>query len=453
LTGSLRHLAPTVLVRLLSATSPSGVLELVTDVGSLRLEIFAGRVPVPTLEELRQAGRVLRCADGAFRFEPMEVSPLQGEALTLAAFAEAVQTVERGLEPSFASDVDLECLLSGEIVNLARPAQLANIHVLPEAPLEDPLHELLSDLEAIAPGELLLTQVVVVGQDPRLWRGSLESGWRRRGWQLKHYRSPAESRLDGLDVLILHQEHSLETYDQESGWLELVRRAAATEPPVPVIWIGRSTDLRWVQLLIEAGVGFVMPAPRGHSSDAIDRFSEALGQVVDRQLRLRQLLAQPPYPAAVCELVDTLLHGADSDRAVGSLLQLAAGDFLRGAVLMVEETAIRCRAGFGYPLNRNVTALPRGFGLLERAIRGAESIVGIDPDAGGARQLAVVLGVETLSQQTAVLPLGAGTSVGGLLVVDREGQPLPDLRDLALLACCLGGVAVRRGPGADSSMG
>ena len=66
--------------------------------------------------------------------------------------------------------------------------------------------------------------------------------------------------------------------------------------------------------------------------------------MVDRQLKLRQLQAQPQYPPTVCELVDTLLHGADTDQTVGSLLQLAADDFLRGAVLMVEETAIRCRA-------------------------------------------------------------------------------------------------------------
>jgi hypothetical protein len=421
-------------------------LELVTDAGSLRLEVVHGRIPVPTIDELCHAGLVLRCADGAFRFEPCELRPLEGDSLTLTAFTEASQAPERGVEATFAADIDVDRLIAGDIVELARPAQLANIHVLPQAPLENPLDELLSDLEATAPGELLLTQVGLVAQDPRIWRGSLESGWRRRGWQLQLHRTPGDVPVEQLDALILHQEHSLDTFDQQSDWIELIRRAADFEPLVPVVWVGRTTDPNWMQRLIDAGIAFLMPAPHGHSGEAVQRFSEALAQVMDRQLRLRQLLAQPVYPEAVCELVDALLHGADSEKAVGSLLQLAADDFLRGAVLMVEETAIRCRAGFGYPLNRNATALPRGVGLLEKAIRSGEVIAGFDPEAGGARQLARVLGIDNLSKQTAVIPLGAGTLVGGLLVVDREGQPLPDLRDLALLACCLGGIAMRPQP-------
>jgi len=428
---------------LLSATLPSGILELVTDAGSLRLEVVRGRVPVPSLEELRHAGKVLRCVDGAFRFEPSELRPLEGESLTLTAFAEAAHAPERGMDSSFAADIDVDRLIAGDIVDLAQPARLTNIHVLPQAPLENPLDELLSDLEATAPGELLLTQVGVVAQDPRVWRGSLESNWRRRGWQLKHFRTPSEVPHEQLDALVLHQEHPIETIEQESSWVELILRSAEAEPMVPVVWIGRSTDPKWMQRMIDAGISFLMPAPRGHSGKAASRFAESLAQVLDRQLRLRQLLAQPVYPPAVCELVDALLHGADSEQAVGSLLQLASDDFLRGAVLTVEETAIRCRAGFGYPLNRNATALPRGVGLLEKTIRSGDVAVGIDPDAGGAKQLARVLGIDNLSQQTAVIPLGAGTSVGGLLVVDRDSQPLPDLSDLALLACCLGGIAMR----------
>jgi hypothetical protein len=400
-------------------------------------------VPVPSLEELRHAGKILRCADGAFRFEPCELRPLDGDSLTLTAFAEASHAPERGVDSSFAVDIDVDRLIAGEVVELAKPAQLANIHVLPQAPLENPLDELLSDLEATAPGELLLTQVGVVAQDPRIWRGSLESDWRRRGWQLKQFRTPADVPVDQLDALVLHQEHPIETIEQEGGWVDLIRSSADSEPMVPVVWVGRSTDPKWMQRLVDAGISFLMPAPRGHSGKSAARFAETLAQVLDRQLRVRQLLAQPVYPPAVCELVDTLLHGADSEEAVGSLLQLAANDFLRGAVLTVEETAIRCRAGYGYPLDRNATALPRGVGLLEKTIRSAEVAVGIDPEAGGAKQLARVLGIDNLSHQTAVIPLGAGSSVEGLLVVDREGHPLPDLSDLALLACCLGGIAMR----------
>jgi hypothetical protein len=109
---------------------------------------------------------------------------------------------------------------------------------------------------------------------------------------------------------------------------------------------------------------------------------------------------------------------------------------------MVEETAIRCRAGFGYPLDRDDTALPRGVGLLERVIRSGEALTEIEPVAGGALRLARVLGVAELPEATAVIPLGRGGAAAGLLVADREGGPLPDLAELILLAGRLGGVIV-----------
>jgi len=443
LSGSLKHLAPTALLRLVSATSPSGVLELVTDAGSLRLEVVDGRIAVPNHEELRHAGKVLSCADGAFRFEPCELRPLDGDALTLTAFADAAQAVERGLEGSPATDIDVNRLIAGDIVDMAQPAKVANIHVLPPAPLENPLDELLSDLEATAPGELLLTQIGVVAQDPRIWRGSLESGWRRRGWKIHLFRTTDEVKLDDLDVLILHQDHPIESADREIKWLTTIRRAVEHDPPVPAVWVGRVTDPAWVHRMIEAGIVFLMPSPSTQRGAVVLGFAESLASVLDRQLRVRQMIVEPAYPSAVCELVDTLLHGADSDQAVGSLLQLAADDFSRGAVLMVEETAFRCRAGFGYPLNRGTSALPRGVGLLERAVRRGEAVVGIDPESAGAKQLARVLGIEILPSHLAVVPLGTGSSVGGLLIVDREGESLPSLRDIALLACCLGGIVTR----------
>jgi hypothetical protein len=387
---------------------------------------------------------VLRCVDGAFRFEPGKLKSLDGEALSLTAYVEVAQMPERSFATSsFAADIDVESLIAGNIFEFAQLSRPANIHVLPKAPLENPLDELLSDLEETAPGELFLSQVGVISHDPRVWRGSLESGWRRRGWRLQHLRASGDVPLDELDVLVLHQGHQFDSVDQEERWTALVRRAGEHVRPVPVIWAGRPVDPNWIYRLIDAGVAHVVPAPRAFSYDANRRFFEALAQVIDRQLGRQQMGQEPSFPSAVRDLVDTLLHGADPDQAIGSLLQLAADDFLRGALLIVEETAIRCRAGFGYPINRTVTALPRGVSLLERAIRGGEAVVGIDPRSEGAKRLAYVLGIDQLPNQTAVIPLGAGTSVGGFLVVDREGQPLPKLGDLAILACCFGGAAVR----------
>ncbi len=443
LSGSLKHLAPANLLRLMSAASPTGELELVTEAGSLHLVVARGRVAIPTYEELRHAGSVLRCAvHGGFRFEPTPLRPLDGDGLTLASFVEAALLSERVAAPA-GNEVGVDRLLSGDIVDLARPASPANIHVLPRAPLANPLDELLNELEDTAPGELLFAQVGVLTHDPRLWRGSLESGWRRRGWRLVVATGPEHVEPERLDVLLLHQQHPIEDAAEQARWLELIGRCAGSVPPVPVVWAGRLLDSAWVYQLVDAGAAYLLPVPQGRSGGVVDRFLDTLAVVLERQLRVRQRAAEPTSSKPVCELVESLLDDAGVDGALGSLLQIAAEDFHRGAVLMVEETALRCRAGFGYPLTRETGAMPRGVGLLEQAIRSGEGVVGIDPESVGAHQLARTLGVDRLPAQTAVLPLGTCAAVGAVLVLDREGEALPDLRDLTLLACCLGGIVQR----------
>ncbi len=443
LSGTLTHLAPSALLRLLSATAPSGVLELTTDAGNLRIETAHGKVAMPNPGELRRVGRILRSTSGSFRFAPLKVRPIDGRSLTLTALADAAEATEQVLEAARDGDVDFGRLFAGEITEMSRPAPVANIHVLPSEPLDNPLDELLSDLEKTAPDELLLTQVGVVAQDPRIWRGTLEAGWRRRGWALNVSSSPSEIVVDEITALVLHQEESFDRSDREDEWISLVRRAVEAAPSVPVVWVGSIRDSRWLSRLIESGVSFLMPAPDSRSSRAQARFAEDLAMVLDRQMKNRQALASARQPKSVYELVDTLLEEDDPDRAVGSLLQLASNQLWRGAVLMVEETAVRCRAGYGYPLNRDATALPRGVGLLERTIRSGEATVGVEPSSPAAEQLAHVLGIATLPAETAVIPLGMGATVVGLLVADREGEPLPELREITLLACCLGGVVVR----------
>jgi hypothetical protein len=53
-----------------------------------------------------------------------------------------------------------------------------------------------------------------------------------------------------------------------------------------------------------------------------------------------------------------------------------------------------------------------------------------------------MLGVPGLPAAAALIPLGGGTTVEGLLVGDREGTPLPDLSELVLLAGRLGGAVL-----------
>jgi hypothetical protein len=242
--------------------------------------------------------------------------------------------------------------------------------------------------------------------------------------------------------MVFHQPQGVSRRGKEKSWLELVRRARAAEPPVPVVWAAPLGDPAWVHELVASGVSFLLPVPPGDGGEVQSRFIDDLTVVVDRQLRSLRPSVRPVLPAAVTELVDALLREADSEQTVGVLLQLASGHLLRAAVLVVEETAIRCRAGFGYPLARGTRALPRGLGILERVIRSNQPTIGIDPAAGGSSRLAQVLGLEDLPSATAVIPLGVGASVSGILVADREGEALPDLSELVILASRLGGVAL-----------
>lgn len=442
LSGSLKHLAPPALMRLLSATATSGVLELVTDEGSIRMEIDHGWTAVPPADELEAASRVLACNDGAFRFEPGRVTPIEGPSLSLGAFADAVRSGLRDLQGGRLTDIEVDRLVAGEIMDLAQSATLPNIHLLPAEPPVNPLGDLLADLADQAPQELLFAQVGVVAPDPRPWRGALENEWRRRGWEVRFVTADDPAELEGLDVLVVHLAPGVSRSGRERDWIALARRARGMEPPLPVVWTAPLGDPLRVHDLVAAGVSFLLPVPPGEGGEVHGRWAEDLGTVVDRQLRSLRATSRPGLPAAVNELVDALLHETDPEQAVGVLLQLASGQLSRGALLIVEETAIRCRAGFGYPLAQGTRALPRGLSLIERVVRSGEPILEIEPAGEGPQRLAAMLGVPGLPAAAALIPLGGGTTVEGLLVGDREGAPLPDLSELVLLAGRLGGAVL-----------
>jgi hypothetical protein len=432
LSGSLEHLAPPALLRLVSATSPSGVLEIETADGLLRLEVERGRVAMPTKLDLEMAGKILGSRSGDFRFTPGDINRLKGEVMSLTAFAEAAGAA--------ASNLQMELLLEDEFLETPDSLQQANIHVLPTQPLQNPLDELLSDLEAEAPGDLLFANVGVVTQDPRWWRGALEMDWRRRGWQIRQLEFSDQVDFEDLDLLVVHHQQGSARVGSEENWLQLIRRAVESQPPLPVVWVAPLGDPAWTHQLIEAGVSFLMPAPQGEAGEATIRFAESLSRVVDRQIQAQQSEGHVPLPTGVSELVGALLSESDPDQGISSLLQLAAEHFTRGAVLMAEETAIRCRAGFGYSLERSTAVLPRGIGLIERVIRSGEAFTTIEPGDSGSNHLADVLGVSELPPATALIPLGRCGSVVGVLVADREGEELPDVADLVLLVGRLGGV-------------
>ena len=430
--GSLEHLAPPALLRLVSATSPSGVLEIETVEGLLRLEVERGRVAMPTKSDLEKAGKILDSRRGEFRFTPGGIQPVKGEVMSLTAFAEAAGAA--------ASNLQMDLLLEDEFHDRSDLLPQAKIHVLPTQPLQNPLDELLSGLEAEAPGELLFAKVGVVTQDPRWWRGALEMDWHRRGWQIQQLGFSDPIDIEDLELLVVHHQQGSARVGSEEDWLGLIRRASELQPPLPVVWVAPLGDPAWTHQLIEAGVSFLMPAPQGEAGEATIRFVESLSRVVDRQIQAQQREGHDPLPTGVSELVGALLSESDPDQGISSLLQLAAEHFTRGAVLMAEVTAIRCRAGFGFSLEGSTAVLPRGIGLIERVIRSGEAFTTIEPGASGSNRLAAVLGVSELPSATALIPLGRCGAVVGVLVADREGEELPDVADLVLLVGRLGGV-------------
>jgi hypothetical protein len=377
--------------------------------------------------------RIFAATAGEFRFEPGEAGEEPEKAITLGDLLELLRAGgERAA--SFASDLDVDSLLADQIED---EHSAAPIHLLSLDTPDNPIEDLLADLEANAPEELLFAQVGVVTLDPRPWRGTLEVAWRRRGWELHLFGAPGEVASDGLDILVIHHRLSMSRAGHEEDWIALVEREAQQ---VPVVWIGPLGDTVWVHRLVRAGVSFLLPPPQGEGGEAWQSFQGAVTTVVDRHLAITARTETREVSAAVVQLVDSLLRDTGPEQGLGLLLQVAAGVFQRGALLAIEDTCVRCRAGFGYPLSPDSAILPRGVGLIERVIRSREQVIGLDAESGGALQLARVLGLAVLPESTAILPLCAGASVVGCLVGDAEGKPLPDLGELALLARRIGGV-------------
>jgi hypothetical protein len=432
--GSLEDIAPPSLLRLVSATSASGILELESEYGLLRLEVDRGRVRIPDGDELRLARLVLSSRSGDFRFKPADVGRLQGRVLSLSEYVAVVATTAGGSAAGSSRTPELD--------RSAQLMEVAEIHVLPAAPLEDPLGDLVTDLATEVPPELLSANLAVIAQDPRPWRGSLEREWRQRGWRVELLPFAADVDLTGFDLVIVHHQQAVGRSGQEQAWIELVRRASASEPPLPVIWVAQLGASEWIHRLIDAGVAFLMPAPQGDTGEAMSRFLAGMTRVADRQLQIHRGRRGSGLSTSASELVEALLSDGDPDEGVRSLLSLAAEKFSRGAVLMVASTVVRSRAGFGYPLNRNLTTIPRGGGLLERVIRSGEAVMEIDPSSGDACRLAEVCGVSELPVATALIPLGRLGAVAGVLVADRRGETLPEIDELVVLAGRLGGAAL-----------
>lgn len=442
LSGNLEDLAPPALVQLVAATGASGTLVVVCDAGSIRLEVVRGGIRAAPGDDLRTIGTIFKCVEGSYRFLPGETSS-DSDTVTLdaAEFLAAARSAVASSRPGFASEVDVDALIAGEVLEISTAVGRPAIHVLPQHPVENPLDDLLVDLEASAPEELLFAQVGVVSADPRPWHGRLDRDWRHRGWQVRLHGVPRDVEPAGLDLLVIQHGLSITRVGSEDDWADLVTRFSSAG--VPVVWSGPLGDPVWVERLVEAGVAFLLPTFQLEGGEAGQRSVAALTTVVDRLLRKKgSFVSEIDTSGAVADLVETLLHGVETEEILGSLLQLASTILTRGAVFSVKETVFRCRAGFAYPLELGGGALPRGVGLLERVIRTREVVSGIDAAGAGAVQLARSLGIPELPSATIVIPLGLGAEIGGIFVGDCAGDPLPDLEQFTMLIRRVGGAVV-----------
>ena len=439
--GSLEHLKASTVFSLLGATARSGCFELDTPGGHFELRVDRGRVALPELEACRKLMRALSSPVGSFQFEEGEMEALDGDTVPLTGLIDVVRA--RGERSPFASDLNFDELLSDES---ERTPQETNVVMLSDQPVDDPIADLLVDLEEMDPDEVLVSPIGVVANDPRIWR-KCEATWRQRGWKQQLIATPNDMDFSDVELLIVQHTLSTTRVGQEDDWIDLIRTASERVPQVPIIWIGPLGDPIWVHRLVEAGVSFLMPPPAGLTGETGTRFLDSVTRVADRLLTRRRETTTAEIPPSLVQLMDALLSDPDPQTSVTAVLQVAAAHFSRGALLILEATAFRCRAGFGFTLAPGTGLLPRGVGLLERVVRSRQPVCGVeDVTSGAAHQLGRLIGLETLEPETCIVPLLDGESVTALLVGDWGGESddVAELDELVALCQRLGGLVRRR---------
>ncbi len=433
LAGDLANLPLGQLLRLVEAAGTTGRLTVESGTERVELAIVTGRVSRPDALMLRSVSRLLHAGSGRFRLETDPEVVIEGTTVPLSVLEELAENA--GERAALSSDLGVDELIEASLI-AEDPVESPPIHHLPPIVSDDPLEALVEELRDAAPEDLDLAQIGVVAADPRLWRGTVEARWRERGWELRLLAGP-DAPLDGVDLVVVHHQLSITRVGSEDDWLRLVRRARSPETGVAVVWVGPMADSRWVARLVHAGVDFLLPPPAGDIGEPAERFHEVLAMVVERLIERRRHeeggLGEP-----LVELAGALFSGAAPEDAVAAVLQLASRVLRRAGIVRVEPTVFRCWAGFGYPLAEGVRVLPRGIAILERAVRGQGPVASIETPGQGRRQLARLMGVETLPDTTCIVPLEARGRTVAVLVGDREGEPLDRLGEIVGLAPRLG---------------
>lgn len=410
--GRLSDLGVRELFKLLTSVAAEGTLEIESPDGQVRLLVREGHVigePEPALVSAYGS------RSGTFCFRPGAVGASAGwvpvEELLARLDAQARARAARG-----AGAV-------GEVEELAGESG-------------DLLAELRDSLAEVPfPGAS--ARVGVVAADPRPYR-PLEVEWRQRGWQPLLRTGPGWPEGEPCAVLVVHLPSSGTLAGQGDAWLELLRRAKGSSPPVPVVWVGGLADPLLRHGAIMAGADFLLPGPAGEVGETARWFREELTLVVERLLSRRDSGGEGEAEA-LRDFFLALHVDAEPAEIRASLLRFAGGYFRCGLLYAVRDSGFESLGGYGLS-GLAATRVPRGVGLLEELVIDRRPIRVRDRSVAEVGALAAALGLRERMEDAQLFPLLVGSECVGAFLGTSPVSPGGEITPLETLLARSGGL-------------
>jgi hypothetical protein len=401
--GRLSDLGVKELFKLLTSAGASGELELESGGSRATLRVRSGHVAGEPSAAILHA---LAARNGTYCFRPGSVAD-EAEWFGIEEFLARLDALQA---PGDAGGADLSAADGAS----------------------DPLAELRHSLAEV-PLPNAGPRVLVISADPRPYR-ALEPEWRKRGWDTTVRSEPTWVDGIGPSVAVLHLPTSATLAGLGDVWLDLVRRAGAQSPPVPVIWVGGLTDPLLRHQAIHAGAEFLLPAPVGDVGEAARWFREDVTVVAERAIARGESGAQREA-AAFRDFFLALHSDAAPAEVRASLLRFAGNFFTRAALLAVRDDGFDSLGGFGFH-GAAPGRLPRGLAALERVVADRRPLRSSDLAPEELSSLAAPLRLDAAgSRAVGVFPLLSGSECAAILVAH---EPLPDVVETASLASLLG---------------
>lgn len=400
--GRLSDLGVKELFKLLTSAGAAGELEVESAGARTTLGIRQGYVSGAPAGALLRA---LASRTGTFCFRPGAVDE-QGEWFGLEEFLARL-------------DAQLAASGDGAVAGAAEPAAGSD----PLAELRDSLSEV--PLPGVGP------RILVVTADPRPYR-VLEPEWRQRGWDLTVHPEVAWAEGYNPSMLVVHLPTSATLAGQGTLWLNLLRRAAAQSPPVPVVWVGGLADPWLRHQAIHGGAEFLLPSPAGDVGETARWFREDLTSVAERVLARRESSTQ--REAAAFRDFFLALHADAAPAEVrASLLRFAGTFFARASLLAVRDGGFESLGGFGLA-GAAPPRLPRGTAALEHVVVERKPLRASDLPAAEYQGLSAPFNLRADGGEAALFPLLRDGECVAILLGDG---PLAEVLETASLASLL----------------